>query len=121
VLGVLIDDPKPIRLDNIAHHPASVGFPPNHPPTRTFLGVPVRIREAVNNPVGTPRPTTVIVNVVIEDELSIEVIDNGKGIAGEITGSGLAKLAPSRRCRQDLRRRAGTWGGTILKWSAPLP
>jgi signal transduction histidine kinase len=47
VLGVLIDDPKPIRLDNIAQHTASVGFPPNHPPMRTFLGVPVRIRDEV--------------------------------------------------------------------------
>ncbi|MGV0849857.1 sensor histidine kinase [Mycolicibacterium phlei] len=47
VLGVLIDDPKPIRLENISYHPASVGFPANHPPMRTFLGVPVRIRDAV--------------------------------------------------------------------------
>ncbi|MFC5335920.1 sensor histidine kinase [Mycobacterium branderi] len=47
VLGVLIDDPKPIRLDNIQQHPASVGFPPNHPPMRTFLGVPVQIRDEV--------------------------------------------------------------------------
>jgi signal transduction histidine kinase len=47
VLGVLIDDPKPIRLDNISRHAASVGFPPNHPPMRTFLGVPVRIRDEV--------------------------------------------------------------------------
>ena len=47
VLGVLIDDPKPIRLENISNHAASVGFPPNHPPMRTFLGVPVRIRDEV--------------------------------------------------------------------------
>jgi two-component system, NarL family, sensor histidine kinase DevS len=47
VLGVLIDDPQPIRLDNIQQHPASVGFPPNHPPMRTFLGVPVKIRDEV--------------------------------------------------------------------------
>ena len=47
VLGVLIDDPKPIRLDNISNHAASVGFPANHPPMRTFLGVPVRIRDEV--------------------------------------------------------------------------
>lgn len=47
VLGVLIDDPKPIRLDNISHHIASVGFPPRHPPMRTFLGVPIRIRDRV--------------------------------------------------------------------------
>ncbi|MFI5783102.1 GAF domain-containing protein [Nocardia sp. NPDC051570] len=47
VLGVLIDEPKPIRLDNLADHPASVGFPTNHPPMRTFLGVPIRIRDEV--------------------------------------------------------------------------
>lgn len=47
VLGVLIDEPKPIRLDNIREHPDSVGFPPNHPPMRTFLGVPVRTRNEV--------------------------------------------------------------------------
>ena len=47
VLGLLIDQPKPIRLDDIRHHPSSVGFPPNHPPMKTFLGVPVRIRDEV--------------------------------------------------------------------------
>ena len=47
VLGVLIEEPKPIRLDDIRHHPSSVGFPPNHPPMHTFLGVPIRIREEV--------------------------------------------------------------------------
>ncbi|WP_285033812.1 GAF domain-containing sensor histidine kinase [Mycolicibacterium sp. lyk4-40-TYG-92] len=47
VLGALIDEPKPIRLENIRTHPASVGFPENHPPMRTFLGVPVRIRDEV--------------------------------------------------------------------------
>ncbi len=47
MLGVLIDDPKPIRLDDIRLHPDSVGFPANHPPMRTFLGVPVRIRDEV--------------------------------------------------------------------------
>lgn len=47
VLGVLLDDHKPIRLDNISSHPSSVGFPPNHPPMRTFLGVPVSVRDKV--------------------------------------------------------------------------
>src|ERR1700712_332308 len=35
VLGVLIDEPTPIRLDHLNDHPASVGFPPNHPPMST--------------------------------------------------------------------------------------
>ncbi|MGH3637702.1 MAG: sensor histidine kinase, partial [Mycobacterium sp.] len=47
VLGLLIDEPIPIRLQDIHDHPSSVGFPPNHPPMRTFLGVPVRIRDEV--------------------------------------------------------------------------
>ena len=47
VLGVLLDDPTPIRLTDIGKHPASVGFPPNHPPMHTFLGVPIRIREEI--------------------------------------------------------------------------
>ena len=47
VLGLLIDDPRPIRLHDIATHPASYGFPEHHPPMRSFLGVPLRIRGRV--------------------------------------------------------------------------
>ncbi len=47
LLGLLIDEPRPIRLHDIAAHPASYGFPPNHPPMSSFLGVPVRIRDQV--------------------------------------------------------------------------
>jgi signal transduction histidine kinase len=45
VLGVVIEADKPLRLDDIAAHPASVGFPPHHPPMRSFLGVPIRARQ----------------------------------------------------------------------------
>jgi signal transduction histidine kinase len=47
ILGLLVRDPRPIRLDDLAAHPASVGFPANHPPMRSFLGVPVRVRGRV--------------------------------------------------------------------------
>ncbi len=47
LLGLLIDDPRPLRLPNIAAHAASSGFPDGHPPMRGFLGVPVRIRDEV--------------------------------------------------------------------------
>ncbi len=47
ILGVLIRDPRPLRLDDLAAHPGSYGFPPQHPPMRTFLGVPIRVREEV--------------------------------------------------------------------------
>ena len=45
VLGAVMEDDKPIRLDDLSKHPLSVGFPPHHPPMRTFLGVPVRARN----------------------------------------------------------------------------
>ena len=44
ILGVLIRDAKPLRLTEISSDPRSVGFPPNHPPMKTFLGVPVLLR-----------------------------------------------------------------------------
>ena len=47
VLGELIRTPTPLRLHELAQHPASFGFPPHHPPMRTFLGVPVRVRDVV--------------------------------------------------------------------------
>jgi signal transduction histidine kinase len=43
VLGVLIRDPVPLRLSDVSQHPLSYGFPPGHPPMRSFLGVPVQI------------------------------------------------------------------------------
>jgi signal transduction histidine kinase len=50
VLGLLIRDPHPLRLDEVGAHPESYGFPPGHPPMKTFLGVPIRIRgEAWGN------------------------------------------------------------------------
>lgn len=47
VLGLLIHDPRPMRLRDITSHPDSYGFPPNHPPMHSFLGTPVRIRDEV--------------------------------------------------------------------------
>jgi signal transduction histidine kinase len=47
ILGLLIREPHPLRLDNLADHPASYGFPVNHPRMTSFLGVPVRVREEV--------------------------------------------------------------------------
>ena len=47
VLGMLITDPKPLRLPRLGSHPESYGFPPNHPPMTSFLGVPIKVRDAV--------------------------------------------------------------------------
>jgi hypothetical protein len=44
ILGALITDAAPLRLESITDDPRSVGFPPNHPPMRGFLGVPILLR-----------------------------------------------------------------------------
>ncbi|MEU7430702.1 GAF domain-containing protein [Streptomyces sioyaensis] len=47
LLGALIHDPRPLRLGNLTEDARSVGFPPGHPPMRTFLGVPIRVQGEV--------------------------------------------------------------------------
>jgi signal transduction histidine kinase len=47
LLGLLIDDPRPLRLADITAHPQSSGFPAGHPPMHGFLGVPIRVRGQV--------------------------------------------------------------------------
>jgi signal transduction histidine kinase len=44
ILGVLIREAAPLRLTDLSQDPRSVGFPPGHPPMRTFLGVPIKLR-----------------------------------------------------------------------------
>lgn len=94
VLGVLMDDPKPIRLHDIRQHPASVGFPPDHPPMRTFLGVPVRIRDEVFGNLyltekSDGRPFSE------DDEILVEALAAAAGIAIEN-----ARLYEQSRARQ---------------------
>jgi len=47
ILGLLIKEPHPLRLAELSAHPASYGFPANHPAMSTFLGVPIRVRDEV--------------------------------------------------------------------------
>jgi two-component system, NarL family, sensor histidine kinase DevS len=44
ILGVLIQDARPLRLHDLSQDPRSVGFPPGHPPMHSFLGVPIVLR-----------------------------------------------------------------------------
>jgi signal transduction histidine kinase len=80
------------------------------------------VREALSNAVRHSNATTLAINLAVEDELCIEVVDNGQGMPDDITGSGLANLG---------QRAADVGGsfavesmpgsGTRLKWCAPLP
>jgi signal transduction histidine kinase len=47
ILGLVVRDPRPIRLPDLAQHPDSYGFPPHHPPMHSFLGVPIVSRRGV--------------------------------------------------------------------------
>ena len=47
LLGELLRDPRPLRLDDLADHPASSGLPPGHPPMHAFIGAPIRVRGQV--------------------------------------------------------------------------
>jgi signal transduction histidine kinase len=47
VLGLLIRDPRPLRIAKLTGHEAAHGFPPNHPRMESFLGVPILGRERV--------------------------------------------------------------------------
>jgi two-component system, NarL family, sensor histidine kinase DevS len=79
------------------------------------------VREAVSNAVRHANASTLTINVRVENDLCIEVIDNGKGISCDITGSGLINL--QRRAEEvggDFTIESVPTGGTSLRWSALL-
>lgn len=94
LLGLLIQQPKPIRLDDLSQHVASSGFPGHHPPMHAFLGVPVLVREKVfGNLYLTEKaggqPFTE------EDEVVVQALAAAAGIAVEN-----ARLYEEARLRQ---------------------
>src|ERR1700728_2173634 len=82
VLGLLISDPQPVRLAELGSHPDSFGFPPNHPPMTSFLGVPIKVRGEVygnlylTNKIGWSEFTN-------DDEAVVEALALFAGIAIE--------------------------------------
>ncbi len=82
ILGLLIVDPKPLRLRDLSAHSQSFGFPPNHPPMRSFLGVPILVRDEVfGNLYLTEKETAEEFNEV--DEHLAVALASAAGIAVE--------------------------------------
>ena len=80
------------------------------------------VREAVSNAVRHSGAHTLTVNVRVEDELSLEVIDDGCGIPADVTASGLNNLrARAEQVGGTLTLNTAPGGGTVLRWVAPLP
>ena len=82
ILGLLITDPRPLRLHNLREHPESFGFPDKHPIMSTFLGVPVRVRDHVfGNLYLTEKRGGG--DFTIEDEQAMQALATTAGIAVE--------------------------------------
>jgi len=80
LLGQVILGGRPLRLSDLGEHEASVGFPPHHPPMRTFLGVPVRVRDVVfNNPATTEKNGGGAFTA--DDEVVVAALATAAGIA----------------------------------------
>ena len=84
MLGLLITEPAPLRLDHLEEHPGRYGFPPGHPPMTSFLGVPVRVRDEVygNLYLTDKESATAFTD---EDEALAEALALAAGIAIENT------------------------------------
>jgi signal transduction histidine kinase len=82
ILGLLITDPRPLRLADLTTHPDSFGFPPHHPPMRSFLGVPVLVRdEAFGNLYLTDKSSAEAFTA--EDEELVVALAAAAGVAIE--------------------------------------
>lgn len=71
ILGLLIVDAEPLRLPDLREHPDSYGFPPNHPPMRSFLGVPIRVRDEVFGNLYLTDKTSAEVFTDVDEELVV--------------------------------------------------
>lgn len=105
VLGLLIAEPKPIRLSNISSHPSSVGFPAHHPPMRSFLGVPVKVRDEVfGNLYLTEKAGGQ--DFTEDDEVVVQALAAAAGIA--IENARLYEQARTRQRRLEATRDVAT-------------
>lgn len=108
LLGHLIEHPFPIRLADLAEHPSSVGFPANHPPMRSFMGTPVRVRDEVfGNLYLTEKKGEVEFND--DDLVVLEALAAAAGVAVEN-----ARLFEQARLRERWQQASGEVNALLL-------
>jgi signal transduction histidine kinase len=111
VLGLLIEHPEPIRLEDLRHHPAAVGFPENHPEMGTFLGVPILVRDKVfGNLYLTEKADGELFTQ--EDEDTVIALSAAAGIAIEN-----ARLFEAARQREQWQRAIAEIDNAVLSGS----
>jgi signal transduction histidine kinase len=112
VLGTLIIEALPLRLADIAQSPDSFGFPPNHPPMRSFLGVPVRVRGEVYGNLYLTDKTTAK-EFTEEDEATALTLAQAAGIA--IENARLHGVARDHTLAEDRDRIARDLHDTVIQ------
>jgi signal transduction histidine kinase len=106
ILGLLIVDAKPLRLPDLGEHPDRFGFPAQHPPMRSFLGVPIRVRDEVFGNLYLTDKTSAEVFTDVDEELVVSLAA-AAGVAIENTRlhariQELALVADRERIARDL-------------------
>ncbi|WP_405605924.1 GAF domain-containing protein [Streptomyces sp. NBC_01410] len=108
ILGELIRHPQPLRLAELADHPASYGFPAHHPPMHSFLGVPIRVRDKVfGNIYLTEKRSAKEFDA--EDESVLSTLAVAAGVAIEN-----ARLYEEARLRERWQRASAEVTSTLL-------
>ncbi|MEK0097206.1 GAF domain-containing protein [Streptomyces sp. A475] len=109
ILGELIRHPQPLRLPELSEHPNSYGFPANHPPMHSFLGVPIRVRDEVfGNLYLTEKRSGQEFDA--EDEAVLSTLAVAAGVAIEN-----ARLYEETRLRERWQRASGRVTSMLLK------
>ena len=95
ILGLLIAEAESLRLAEISEHPASAGFPPNHPPMHSFLGVPIRVGSRAFGNLYLTDKTTGEVFTDVDEEL-VRGLASAAGVAIYNAGCSTRSGEPSR-------------------------
>lgn len=82
IIGLLISNPQTIRLNDLSEHPSSVGFPAGHPPMRSFLGTPVRVRDEIYGNIYLTEKLGGS-EFTADDEVLLEALASAAGVAVE--------------------------------------
>jgi signal transduction histidine kinase len=110
LLGLVVREPQAIRLHDLTTHPESVGFPPGHPPMRSFLGVPVRVRDQVYGNLYLCEKADGTEDFTQVDEELVEALAVAAGIAIDN-----ARMYEDQQRREELLETIGELDRSLLR------
>lgn len=113
LLGLLIEQPKPLRLDDLSQHVSSSGFPAHHPPMRTFLGVPIWVRGEVFGNLYLSEKVGGL-SFTEDDEVAVQSLAAAAGVAVDN-----ARLFEEARLRQHWQEATSEIRGELLAAHEP--